>query len=142
MGSCLPTLLQFPVFIGFYYMLRNAIELRGVHFLWAYDLSQPDTVAYLAGFPINPLPLLMGVTQFWQMHTTPPSPGMDPGQQKVMKYMPVMMIAFFYRMSSGLTVYYTLSTLLSIWKMKVTRAAVDETKPGATAAPVPMKKKK
>ncbi len=57
LGSCLPTLLQIPVFFGFYWMLRNAIELRGTHFLWAYDLSQPDTVAYLAGFPINPLPL-------------------------------------------------------------------------------------
>ena len=47
LGSCLPTLLQMPVFFGFYWMMRNAIELRGAHFLWAYDLSQPDTVAYL-----------------------------------------------------------------------------------------------
>jgi len=59
LGSCLPTVIQIPVFFGFYYMLRNAIELRGVHFLWAHDLSQPDTVAYLpilGGFPINPSP--------------------------------------------------------------------------------------
>jgi len=142
MGSCLPTLLQLPVFIGFYYMLRNAIELRGVHFLWAYDLSQPDTVGYIAGFPINPLPLIMGATQFWQMHMTPPQPGMDPGQQKVMKFMPVMMMAFFYRMSAGLTVYWTVSNLLGILQMKVTRAAADGPKAAAPVAVAPVKKKK
>jgi YidC/Oxa1 family membrane protein insertase len=51
LGSCLPTVLQLPVFFGFYYMLRGAIELRGAHFLWAFDLSQPDTVGTIAGFP-------------------------------------------------------------------------------------------
>jgi YidC/Oxa1 family membrane protein insertase len=142
MGSCLPTLLQLPVFIGFYYMLRNAIELRGVHFLWAYDLSQPDTVFYVAGFPVNPLPLIMGATQFWQMHMTPPSPGMDPGQQKIMKLMPLMMMGIFYKMSAGLTVYWTVSNLLGILQMKVTRATADAPKPGSAPAPVLAKKKK
>ena len=121
MGSCLPTLLQIPVFFGFYWMLRNAIELRGVPFLWAYDLSQPDTVAHLAGFPVNPLPLIMGVTQLWQAHLMPPSPGMDPGQQKIMKFMPLMFIALLYRMSAGLTLYWTVQNLLSILQTKVTK---------------------
>ncbi|HWD19062.1 MAG TPA: membrane protein insertase YidC [Verrucomicrobiae bacterium] len=137
MGSCLPTLLQIPVFFGFYYMLRSAIELRGVHFLWAYDLSQPDTIFYLAGFPINPLPLVMGATQFWQMHMTPPSPGMDPGQQKIMKFMPLMFLVFFYRMSAGLTLYWTVSNLLSILQMKTTRTAPDD-----VPALAPARKKK
>jgi YidC/Oxa1 family membrane protein insertase len=142
MGSCLPTLLQLPVFIGFYYMLRNAIELRGVHFLWAYDLSQPDTVAYIAGFPINPLPLIMGVTQLWQMHMTPPSPGMDPGQQKIMKFMPLIMMGIFYKMSAGLTVYWTVSNLLGILQMKITRASDDTPKLAAAGPPVSVRKKK
>ncbi|HEX3719129.1 MAG TPA: membrane protein insertase YidC [Verrucomicrobiae bacterium] len=120
-GSCLPTLLQIPVFLGFYWMLRSAIELRGAHFLWAYDLSQPDTVAYLAGFPINPLPLIMGVSQLWQSQLTPPSPGMDPGQQKMMRFMPLIFIAMFYRMSAGLTLYWTVSNLLSILQTTMTR---------------------
>jgi YidC/Oxa1 family membrane protein insertase len=134
LGSCLPTLLQIPVFFGFYWMLRNAIELRGAHFLWAYDLSQPDTVAYLAGFPINPLPLVMGATQLWQAQLTPPAPGMDPGQQKIMRFMPLMFIALLYRMSAGLTLYWTVQNLLSIVQMKMTKnivAPVPVPAPGA-----------
>lgn len=142
MGSCIPSLVQIPVFFGFYYMLRSAIELRGVHFLWAYDLSQPDTVAYIGGFPINPLPLIMGVTQFWQMHTTPPSPGMDEGQQKIMKLMPLMFLVFFYRMSSGLTLYWTISNLLSVLQMKTTRAAVAAETTATRAPTAPVRKKK
>lgn len=78
MGGCLPIMLQIPVFIGFYQMLQSSIELRGASFLWARDLSQSDTVIEIAGFPINPLPLIMGVTQFWQARLTPPSPAWIP----------------------------------------------------------------
>jgi YidC/Oxa1 family membrane protein insertase len=138
LGSCLPMLFQIPVFCGFYYMLRNAIELRGVHFLWAHDLSQPDTVAFIAGFPINPLPLIMGATQLWQSHLLPPSPGMEEGQQKMMRYMPLMFVAMFYKVSAGLTLYWTVSNLLGIFQTKVTRMA-DEAEAAATT-PVARKK--
>ena len=47
LGGCLPMLLQIPVFFGFFGMLRSAIELRGAHFLWIGDLSQPDTIFIL-----------------------------------------------------------------------------------------------
>jgi len=139
LGSCLPMMIQVPVFIGFYYMLRNAIELRGVHFLWARDLSQPDTVAYLpflGDFPINPLPLIMGATQLWQAQLLPASPGMDPGQQKIMRYMPLMFIAMFYRMPSGLTLYWTVQNLLGILQTRMTKMTDDAaaTKPGAVVA--------
>jgi YidC/Oxa1 family membrane protein insertase len=139
LGSCLPTLLQLPVFFGFYWMLRGAIELRGAHFLWAFDLSQADTVAIIAGFPVNPLPLVMGATQLWMSHMMPPSPGMDPSQQKLMRWMPLMMIALFYRMSAGLTLYWTVQNLLSVLQMKLTKTT-DDTVPAT--APVPVKKKK
>ncbi len=145
MGSCIPSLLQLPVFIGFYWMLRGAIELRGAHFLWAWDLSQPDTVAsitlpFLGSIPINPLPLIMGATQLWQSHTMPPSPGMDPAQQKLMRWMPLMMIAFFYRMSAGLTLYWTVSTLLSILQLKLTKPT--DTGGAVTVASTPVRKKR
>jgi YidC/Oxa1 family membrane protein insertase len=139
MGSCLPTLLQLPVFMGFYYMLRGAIELRGATFFWAFDLSQPDTVWSPGGFPINPLPLIMGATQLWQSHMMPPSPGMDPGQQKLMRWMPLFMIVFFYRMSAGLNLYWTVSNLLSILQMRLTKTAGSTT---PAAAPALVKKKK
>lgn len=131
LGSCLPMVIQIPVFIGFYWMLRNAIELRGVRFLWAADLSQPDTIGHLMGFPVNPLPLIMGATQLWQQLLLPPSPGMDPGQQKVMKFMPLLFVGMFYKMSAGLTLYWTVSNFLSILQTKVTKMT------GEDAAKVP-----
>jgi YidC/Oxa1 family membrane protein insertase len=137
MGSCLPVLIQLPVFYGFYAMLRNAIELRGAQFLWASDLTQPDTVGAIAGVPINPLPLIMGATQLWQSHVTPMQPGMDPAQQKLMRFMPLLFIAFFYRMSAGLTLYWTVSTLLTIAQTKMTRTVPEAAAP---AAPAPRKK--
>ncbi|HEY3854698.1 MAG TPA: membrane protein insertase YidC [Verrucomicrobiae bacterium] len=139
-GSCLPTVLQIPVFIGFYWMLRNAIELRGAHFLWIYDLSQPDTIAIIAGFPVNLLPLIMGVTQLWQAQLTPPAPGMDPGQQKIMKFMPLIFLAAFYRMSSGLTLYWTVQNLLSIVQMKITKNIDVEKTPAPALAPARKRK--
>ena len=131
LGGCLPMLLQIPVFLGFYYMLQSAIELRGARFLWACDLSQPDTVAVLFGFPINPLPLIMGASQFWQARLTPPSPGVDPVQQKMMQYMPLIFLFILYNFPAGLALYWTVQNLLSILQMKLTRAAT------ATATPVP-----
>ncbi|MBA4147810.1 MAG: membrane protein insertase YidC [Verrucomicrobia bacterium] len=127
LGGCLPMVIQIPIFIGFYQMLRSAIELRDVSFLWACDLSQADTIGYIAGFPINPLPVIWGVTMLWQARTTPMAPGMDPTQQKIMKYMPLMILFFLYKMSAGLTLYWTVQNLLTILQMKLTKA-VDVTK--------------
>jgi YidC/Oxa1 family membrane protein insertase len=124
LGGCLPLVLQIPVFIGFFQMVRSAIELRGAQFLWACDLSKPDTIFVIPGlgFNVNPLPLLMGVTMFWQARLTPPSPGMDPTQQKIMKYMPMIFLLLLYNYSAGLTLYWTVQNLLSIAQMKLTRA--------------------
>ena len=149
LGGCLPLLLQIPVFFGFYTMLQSAIELRGAKFLWACDLSQSDTIFYLAGFPVNPLPLLMGATMLWQARLTPPSPGMDPSQQAIMRYMPLMMVVFLYNFSAGLTLYWTVQNLLSIAQMKLTRTAPEQgttpaagAKPGKPLPPAPAPKKK
>jgi YidC/Oxa1 family membrane protein insertase len=133
LGGCLPILLQIPVFIGFYQMLQSAIELRGASFLWACDLSQSDTIGYIFGFPINPLPLIMGATQFWQARMTPPSPGMDPVQAKMMQYMPLIFIFILYNFSSGLALYWTVQNLLSILQMKLTKNAPPT--PPAPVAP-------
>ncbi|MGD1018369.1 MAG: membrane protein insertase YidC [Verrucomicrobiia bacterium] len=111
-SGCLPVLVQLPVLIAFYRVLLNAIALRGAGFLWIHDLSQPDTVAVIAGLPINPLPLAMTAGTFFQQKLTPT--GGDPQQQKMMMFMPVMMLFFFYRLAAGLTLYYTLQQLLSV----------------------------
>jgi YidC/Oxa1 family membrane protein insertase len=146
MGGCLPMLLQMPVFIGFFYMIQSAIELRGASWLWVADLSKPDTLFYLPGigFPFNLLPLLMGATMLWQSHLTPPSPGMDPVQQKMMKYMPLMFLVFLYNFSSGLTLYWTVQNLLSILQTKVTKTvgAATPTAPATSPVLTPRQKKK
>jgi YidC/Oxa1 family membrane protein insertase len=136
LGGCLPMLLQIPVFFGFFKMIRSAIELRGASFLWVADLSQPDTQFMIPGinFPFNVLPLLMGVTMLWQARMTPPSPGMDPVQQKMMKYMPLMFLVFLYNFSAGLTLYWTVQNLMTILQMKLTRAKEPAPAPTAPAA--------
>jgi YidC/Oxa1 family membrane protein insertase len=80
-------LIQMPVFIGFFTMIRSAIELRGAHFLWVGGFVQAGHAVHDSGpvtFPFNllPLPLLMGGAMVWQAHLQPPSPGMDPRSKK------------------------------------------------------------
>ena len=99
-AGCLPMVVQIPVFFALFSMLRSAIELRGASFLWIHDLSAPDTLFHVAGFPINLLPLLMTAASIWQMKITPQTG--DQQQQKMMMFMPLMMLFFFYSTSSGL----------------------------------------
>ena len=157
MSGCLPMVIQMPVFIGFFTMIRSAIELRGAHFLWVADLSKPDTLFMIhgvtfipfistpEGLPFNLLPLLMGGAMLWQSHLTPPSPGMDPTQQKMMRYLPAIFILFLYNYSSGLALYMTVSTLLGVLQTKLTKNLKDPAAPQAPAtnpALTPAQKKK
>lgn len=141
MSGCLPMLIQMPVFFGFLAMIRCAIELRGAHFLWVADLTKPDTVFLIPGFdfPFNLLPLLMVGAMVWQAHLQPTSPGMDDSQQKMMRYMPLMFLVFFYNYSSGMALYMTVSTLAGIVQTKLTRIQVAS---AATPALTPASKNK
>jgi len=147
LGGCLPMLLQVPVFFGFYRMIQSAIELRGQSFLWVTDLSKPDTLLVIpglgsipfigipgVGLPFNLLPLVMGATMLWQARLTPPTPGVDPTQQKIMRYMPLLFMLFLYNFSAGLTLYWTVQNLLTIAQTKLTRAV-----PSSPAGPGPVK---
>ena len=159
MSCCLPMVIQMTVFIGFFTMIRSAIELRGAHFLWVADLSKPDTLFMIhsvtfipiictpEGLPFNLLPLLMGGAMLWQSHLTPPSPGMDPAQQKMMRWMPAMFILFLYNYSSGLALYWTVNNLLTVIQTKLTKANVPftpvvTTGPATNPALTPASKKK
>jgi YidC/Oxa1 family membrane protein insertase len=117
--GCLPMLIQIPIFFGFYNMLGAAVELRNSPFLWVNDLSQPDTVATIAGFPLNVLPLLMAVTMFWQMHISPKTG--DIVQQRVFMFMPVIFIIFCYKYASALALYWTVQNLFTIVQLYLTR---------------------
>ncbi len=116
-SSCLPMLIQIPIFIALFTVLRSAVELRFASFLWIADLSQPENL--FAGFlpmPLNILPILTAVTMALQTHLTP-STG-DPAQKKMMTWMmPIMLLFMFYSMPSALCLYWTVSQVLSIAQM-------------------------
>ena len=150
MAGCLPLLLTFPVFIGFFFMLRTAIELRGESFLWCCDLSRPDSVYVVPGLgfipllgipgiglPLNIMPVLYLATAWWQSTLTPVSPQMDPAQQKMLKYMPVFFGVLFYNYSAGLTLYWTTQNLMTILQTKITKSNEGPGKGTGTAVIVP-----
>ncbi len=110
MGGCLPMLIQLPIFIALYTTLRNAIELKGASFLWIKDLSLPDTVAVVAGLPLNILPIIMGGTMIWQQKMST----VDPQQAKIMMFMPIFFTFIFYGFPSGLVLYWLVNNILSI----------------------------
>ncbi len=113
LGGCLPMLLQMPVFVALFQVLRTTIELRGAPFaLWITDLSQPDTIATIFGFPIHILPLVMGVGMLVQQKFT----SKDPQQAMMGNLMPILFTAMFYNFASGLVLYWSVNTALSIWQ--------------------------
>ena len=117
-GGCLPMLVQIPVFIAFYKVLGNAIELRHAPFmLWINDLSAPDRlpigvdIPYVGhGLPV--LTLLMGASMFLQQKMTPTTG--DPTQAKMMLMMPVVFTVMFINFPSGLVLYWLVNNLMSI----------------------------
>lgn len=118
-SGCFPMLIQIPIFFGFYSMLGTAIELRNSSFLWVHDLSQPDTVGHIFGFPINILPILMALTMLWQMHITPKTG--DVVQQRMFMFMPLIFILFAYNFASALSLYWTTQNIISIIQLYATR---------------------
>ncbi|MBM3757705.1 MAG: membrane protein insertase YidC [Acidobacteria bacterium] len=130
-GGCVPMLLQFPFFIGFYKVLNVAIELRGTPWYWVKDLSQPETLA------VRILPVLMIGSQFYLQKMTPTS-GMDPAQARMMLLMPLMMGFLFYNASSGLVLYWLTGNIVGIAKQLVFNRISSDT----VSAPQPAPKKK
>jgi YidC/Oxa1 family membrane protein insertase len=118
-GGCLPMLLQIPIFFGFYRMLQYAVELRHEPFLgWVTDLSQPDTIGHIMGFPINILPIIMTLTSFAQMAMMPKTG--DKMQQRLMMFMPFMFLIFCYSFASALALYWTTQNIFTIFQTWIT----------------------
>jgi YidC/Oxa1 family membrane protein insertase len=129
LGGCLPMLIQIPVFFALYNVLRSGIEMRFAPFLWIPDLSAPEGLlagVLPGGWTLNILPLLMAATQAWQQHLTPT--GGDPAQQKMMMFMPLIMLMFLYSMPSALVLYWTANQVLMIIQLlrqkRMAKAAV------------------
>lgn len=119
LGGCLPMVVQIPVFIGLFYLLRTAIELRYAGFLWISDLSEPEgLLADVLPLPLNILPIFMAVTMYFQQKLTPmPSSGDERQQQMhsmMMRIMPVMMLVLLYNFAAGLALYWSTQNVLMI----------------------------
>lgn len=115
-GGCIPILITIPLFVGFFAMLQGTAELRFQPFLWAHDLSAPDTVWRIPGigFPINIMPLLMGATMIFQMRLTPQPTTMEGPQATMMKIMPFIFTLFCYNFAAALALYSTVNGLFTI----------------------------
>ena len=127
MGSCLPLLIQFPIFIGLYGLLNKDFSLRGAMFIpgWISDLSIPETIFTLPfsipflGNKIHLLPILYTFSMIFSMKitqsATTSSQGSGKGMMWFMTYgMPILFFFILYNAPSGLLIYWSMSNLLSI----------------------------
>ena len=104
-AGCLPILVQMPVFLAFYWVLLESVEMRQAPWiLWIQDLSSRD--------PYFILPVMMGAAMFGQFKLNPAPP--DPMQAKIFAFMPIIMTVMMAWFPSGLVLYWLTNTLLSI----------------------------
>lgn len=139
MGGCLPMLLQFPILFAMFRFFPASIELRQQKFLWADDLSAYDSILDLPfniplyGDHISLFALLMAISMFVYSKMTSSQMSNDPNMAG-MKFMsvwmmPIMMLFICNNLSSGLSYYYLLSNLITMfqtWFIK--KFVVDEKK--------------
>lgn len=129
MSGCVPALLQLPIFYALFMFFPTSFELRQKPFLWAEDLSSYDTIFNLPftipfyGDHVSLFPILASVAIFfYMMMTTGQSmqmqqqPGM-PNMKFIMYLSPIMMLFFFNNYASGLSLYYFVSNLITIFIM-------------------------
>ncbi len=122
LGGCLPLLLQMPIFFALYNALMRSIVLKGANFLWIKDLSEPDRLIVLPraipilGQDLNILPIIMAIGMFVQQKISALSSNSTQAeQQKIMLIvMPVMFGVIFYRMPSGLVLYWFVNSMLML----------------------------
>jgi YidC/Oxa1 family membrane protein insertase len=104
-AGCLPMLIQMPVFLAFYWVLLESVEMRQAPFFgWINDLSSRD--------PYFILPLLNGLAMWGQSKLNPPPP--DPMQAKIFALMPIVFSVMFALFPAGLVLYWVTNTGLSI----------------------------
>ena len=106
LGGCLPLLIQMPFFIGFFFALREMVELRHSELgFWA-DLSAPD--------PYFVLPALFCIVMILTQRLNPQPAGMDPTQAQVMKYMPIMFSVLFIFFPAALCLYTVVNSAVQL----------------------------
>lgn len=137
MGGCLVMFLQLPIFIGLYRALMVDVELRQAPLFsesirWCSNLAapdmfynwsrfMPDVVVHGSGFLglgpyFNLLPIVTVLLFLWQQKTFMPPPADEQAamQQKIMKFMMLFMGLLFFKVASGLCLYFIASSLWGV----------------------------
>ncbi|WP_166820597.1 membrane protein insertase YidC [Thalassoroseus pseudoceratinae] len=129
LAGCLPMLLQLPIFIGLYYGLYTAIDLRASEFLWIQNLAAPDNLftmpfkVPLLGTSFNLLPIITIVLFIAQQKMFMPTPDPEDEQAvwnaRIMNFMMVFMGFLFYHVPAGLCLYFIASSLWGMGERKL-----------------------
>jgi YidC/Oxa1 family membrane protein insertase len=154
MSGCLPLFIQFPIFIGLYKALSIDPGLYGTPLItkslgWCTDLSAPDRLIDWSEFWIwvgyssfnegqgfltlgpffNLLPMLTIVLFLLQQEIMMPPPTDDQAkmQRKMMRFMMIFMGLLFFRVPSGLCIYFIASTMFALLERKfIPKPATNE----------------
>ena len=141
LAGCLPALLQMPILYAMFRFFPSNIDMRGQSFLWADDLGAYDSVLDLPfsipfyGAHVSGFTFLMAVSTFFYMRLTmanqpaqPQQPGM-PNMKVIQQMLPFMMLFFFNKFASGLSLYYLAANVVSMGQMLVIKQfLIDEDK--------------
>jgi len=140
-GGCLILFFQLPIFVGLYNSLRVDVELRQAPLIsdairWCSNLAAPDMLFNWTSFMpefitqghgflglgpyFNLLPLLTVVLFLWQQQKMMPPPADEQAaiQQNVMKFMMLFIGLMFFKVPSGLWIYFIASSIWSIAERK------------------------
>ena len=148
LGGCLVLFVQLPIFIGLYRSLSVDVELRDAPmfwegFGWAANLAAPDmlfrwdgimpelVVGWLGPY-FHVLPLVtVGLFLLQQkMFMPPPTDDQAKMQQKVMQYMMVFIGFMFFKVASGLCLYFIVSSLWGVAERKILPRTTKAAAPG------------
>ncbi|HEV2494207.1 MAG TPA: membrane protein insertase YidC [Terriglobia bacterium] len=128
LGGCVPMVLQLPLLYGFYELLETAIELRHAPWvLWIKDLASPDNF-HLFGYPLPLLPIVMIVTMFVLQLMTPMAT-VDPSQKRMMMVTPLVFGIIFFRLASGLNLYYLTANIVGIGQQMLINRMIPKQAP-------------
>ena len=136
LGGCLLMFIQLPIFIGLYRSLSVDVELRQAPLIsesirWCSNLAAPDMLfawPWMPGFVtswlgpyFNILPLVTVGLFLWQqkMFLPPPTDEQTRMQQKIMQYMMLFMGVLFFKVASGLCIYFIASSVWGIAERKL-----------------------
>ncbi len=138
LAGCLPVFVQMPIFFGLYRSIMVDVELRGQALLpgldWCTNRAGPDMLQYfgesttflinrggLVGPYLNLLPLLTIFLFLLQsvIYTPPATDDTQRMAQRMMKFMFLFMGFMFFRVASGLCIYFIASSTWGILERKL-----------------------